>query len=93
MSYYTFTTATANSTSYMGTLVQIRIAPPAPPPIPQIYLDAAALLGVTLPTSWEAVEKAYRPLAKLHHPDAGGDAETMKAINNAYNLLKEARPK
>lgn len=28
----------------------------------------------------------YRRLIKINHPDVGGDAETMKAINNAYDL-------
>ena len=36
----------------------------------------------------------YRRLAKIHHPDRGGDTETMKAINNeyekAFELLKNA---
>lgn len=32
----------------------------------------------------------YKVLAKKHHPDIGGDLETMKAINNEYErLLKD----
>lgn len=38
----------------------------------------------------------YRRLIKINHPDVGGDAETMKAINNAYDLrfdeLKRGTP-
>lgn len=38
----------------------------------------------------------YRRLIKLHHPDVGGNAETMKAINNEYDLrfdeLKRGTP-
>ncbi len=30
------------------------------------------------------IKARYRDLAKKHHPDLGGDAEIMKAINNAY---------
>lgn len=35
----------------------------------------------------ELVKAAYRTLARIHHPDAGGDPERMKAINNAYEEL------
>lgn len=28
----------------------------------------------------------YRRLIKLHHPDRGGDAETMKQVNNDYEI-------
>lgn len=33
----------------------------------------------------EELKKEYRRLAMLHHPDRGGNAETMKEINNAYD--------
>lgn len=32
----------------------------------------------------DELKKEYRRLAMLHHPDRGGDAETMKAINAEY---------
>ncbi len=35
----------------------------------------------------ELVEAARRVLAKRYHPDAGGDEETMRAINAAADLL------
>jgi hypothetical protein len=38
---------------------------------------------------FEVVQAAYRALSKLHHPDAGGDAERMQQINAAYWILKE----
>jgi hypothetical protein len=37
-------------------------------------------------TTLEEVKKAYYSLAKANHPDKGGDAEIMKAINNAYDF-------
>lgn len=34
----------------------------------------------------EELKKEYRRLAFIHHPDQGGNVETMKAINNAYDI-------
>lgn len=36
-------------------------------------------------TTLDELRAEYRRLIKMHHPDEGGDAETMKAINNAYD--------
>lgn len=46
------------------------------------------LLGVSPSSAWAEIEKAYRKKAKLHHPDLGGDEDTMKALNEAYEILK-----
>lgn len=35
----------------------------------------------------EVLQAAYRALAKLNHPDAGGDHARMQAINTAYEHL------
>lgn len=35
-------------------------------------------------TTVEAIKKHYRDLCKQHHPDLGGDEETMKAVNAQY---------
>lgn len=35
----------------------------------------------------EEAKKLYRELAKEHHPDRGGDTETMKAINAQYDFI------
>lgn len=35
------------------------------------------------------LKKVYRQLAMKHHPDRGGDEETMKAINNEYEKAFE----
>lgn len=40
-------------------------------------------------TTLDELKKAYRRLAMIHHPDVGGDEETMKAINNEYAELFE----
>jgi hypothetical protein len=35
----------------------------------------------------EVVRAAYRALARLRHPDGGGDVATMQALNAAYERL------
>jgi hypothetical protein len=36
------------------------------------------------PETLEELKATYRKLAQIHHPDRGGDLETMKAINIEY---------
>jgi len=64
-----------------------------PPEQPQSYAPSDLemcykMLGLSSSASWEDVERAYRRKAKIHHPDHGGDADTMKALNEAYAQLK-----
>jgi len=40
-----------------------------------------------MPETCECLKKLYRKLAMKHHPDAGGDTETMKAVNAEYEVL------
>jgi hypothetical protein len=35
------------------------------------------------------IREAYRELAMSHHPDSGGSEDTMRRLNEAYQLLKE----
>lgn len=51
------------------------------------------LLGVSPSASWEEIEKAYRGKARRHHPDHGGDADAMRALNDAYARLKRIHGK
>lgn len=39
--------------------------------------------------SLDELKKRYRALSMKHHPDRGGDAETMKAINAEHDALFE----
>jgi len=39
------------------------------------------------PQTLEELKKQYRALAQKHHPDSGGNADTMKEINNEYDKL------
>jgi len=69
--------------------------PPEHPPAPSMPNGEVDLcyrmLGLAPSASWDEVEKAYRKKAKLHHPDLGGDADTMRALNEAYERLKRVR--
>jgi hypothetical protein len=52
--------------------------------------EACDLLGVDQDTvDMELIDKAYKNLAKKHHPDKEtGDAEQFKRINNAHKILR-----
>lgn len=45
------------------------------------------ILGVSTTASEKEIRQAYLKKAKLHHPDRGGDEDTMKALNRAYAML------
>ena len=50
-------------------------------------IDYYNILGVSQDASQSDVKKAYRNLAKQHHPDKGGDEKTFKDITEAYEVL------
>jgi curved DNA-binding protein len=54
----------------------------------QNYYD---VLGVKKDASEADIKKAFRNLARKHHPDAGGDEEKFKAINEAYEVLSDKK--
>ena len=47
-------------------------------------------LGIKKDASADEVKKAFRRLARKHHPDAGGDEEKFKELNEAYEVLSDA---
>lgn len=50
------------------------------------------ILGVDPRATKREIRSAYQALARIHHPDVGGDAETMKTLNIAYKKgLDEAK--
>lgn len=67
--------------------------PPEPEvrPAPQNLDMCYRLLGISPSAPWDDVERAYRAKAKKHHPDHGGDEDAMRALNEAYALLKKSR--
>ena len=46
-------------------------------------------LGVQKTANAEEIKKAYRDMARQHHPDKGGNAETFKGIQEAYEVLSD----
>jgi molecular chaperone DnaJ len=57
--------------------------------------DYYAALGVTKDADADAIKKAYRRLARQHHPDANKNdpesEERFKEISEAYDVLSDAR--
>lgn len=52
--------------------------------------DALKILKLeTTALTQEQIKKAYREACKLYHPDLGGSAEMMQAVNAAYEALKD----
>lgn len=51
--------------------------------------DYYKTLGVPRDAKAEDIKKAYRKLARKHHPDAGGDEAKFKEINEAYEVLSD----
>ncbi|MDZ4168702.1 MAG: molecular chaperone DnaJ [Coriobacteriia bacterium] len=47
------------------------------------------VLGVRKDASSDDIKKAFRRLARKHHPDTGGDEEKFKEINQAYEVLAD----
>ena len=59
---------------------------------PSELREPLATLGLSWPTTLDAVKTRYKELAKQHHPDANGGSreaeERLKTINLAYAALR-----
>ena len=51
--------------------------------------DYYAVLGARPQASRREIESLYRRLAHQRHPDRGGAEEDMKALNEAYRVLRD----
>jgi curved DNA-binding protein len=50
-------------------------------------------LGVALTATPDDIKKAFRQLAKQHHPDTGGDIIKFQQISEAYEVLSDPNKK
>lgn len=53
--------------------------------------DYYKTLGVSKNATADEIKKAFRKLARQNHPDAGGDEEKFKEINEAYEVLSDEK--
>ena len=49
------------------------------------------VLGVSKSDSCTAIKKSYLRLARIHHPDKGGDPEAFKEITHASDVLSDEK--
>ncbi len=56
-------------------------------PATKNYYD---ILGVKKDASADEIKKAFRRLARKHHPDTGGSEDKFKELNEAYEVLSDA---
>lgn len=50
-------------------------------------MDYYAVLQINRNCTKEDIRKAFLKLARVHHPDKGGDEKEFKKINEAYQYL------
>mmetsp|Transcript_30791 Transcript_30791/g.57715 ORF Transcript_30791/g.57715 Transcript_30791/m.57715 type:complete len:231 (+) Transcript_30791:83-775(+) len=60
--------------------------------MPLSSADALDTLGLTVGCNGQDVTRAFRRLARQHHPDKGGDKEKFQKLNAAYELLSTSLP-
>jgi len=54
-------------------------------------MDYYQVLGVENNATQEEIKKAFHRLAHKYHPDKGGDEKKFKEINEAYQVLSDAK--
>lgn len=71
------------------TLDMLLAGVPALPAAPPLEPCFAAMGFASMPRGEAEVKEQYRRLAKVMHPDAGGDEEAFKALNRNYEACLE----
>lgn len=51
------------------------------------------ILKIDIDADFEQIKKGFRKQALIYHPDRGGDEETFKKIQNAYEILSDPKKK
>jgi hypothetical protein len=69
-------------------VVDKRPSVPLPTTVASALQEACQRLYILPEAPVEVAEAAYKALARLHHPDVGGDTETMQALNDAIATFK-----
>lgn len=59
---------------------------------PDLLADAT-LLGLSLPTDYDAIEIAFKAVAKTAHPDKGGSDDQFKRVLAARDRLRKNFPR
>ncbi|ADU65579.1 J domain-containing protein [Desulfurispirillum indicum] len=55
----------------------------------QDFRHAVEIFGMPGRFTLERLKSRYRQLSRKHHPDFGGDADTMAQVNRAYGILSD----
>ena len=54
--------------------------------------DPYKILGISPNASIQEIDRRYRQLSQVWHPDKqGGNLEAMKKLNQAYSLIRQQR--
>lgn len=70
-------------------VIRVRLGlPPSDTQSPRTPDDVDAVVGVVM----NGIQGVYRELAVKYHPDRGGSAERMIAVNSMYDRLREVIP-
>lgn len=67
------------------------VAQTPPPPPPRVASGPYAVLHVASDAPLAVCEAAYRALAKLAHPDQGGNTQTMQRLNAAIEIIRKEK--
>jgi DnaJ-class molecular chaperone len=51
--------------------------------------DPLLVLELSGTPTWDEIKKQYRKLVMKYHPDRGGDADSFKRVQAAYELLEK----